>query len=885
MQQHPFLVSSTSNSHNFPSQNLPSKKKDKRWKIENMDAIDWHAYNQFVQKQSLVKNYRMVNGELIIEDYIKTPDNEYSSLLDELGIKGGDPNKDDFQFKKHYDIISQPLSTLEGEMDNFPDVFNVIGRGDMIESERNKVKTQMLREWFMQQLENNLQQTISMDDPDAAMYGTEESQQQEPAMSPREIQIYMSNYRHMIEIWGQYELKDQFERFNIKALRREEFHHYLVSAERYRHIYKGPDGLKVKSENPLFVATHKSPTNKYTQYGDFASVVRILSTNAIIDEFGHLMTDKEINSLQEPYKKQSGEEPDVRFPGGKQVPYLSPFGIPYQTPVVSLDPNIRNFPSMGKFSNGAYYMTDIEASKVSGWENFDFNRGMLTVIQGYWVSQKRIGKLTWINPDTDQYEVIEVSDDFEVPDYIENIRDEKYNYIGKLNTIVWTRIKEIWQGIKICNFGSEGWLKEPLYLDIKPADIQIGRLPICGQFANNINTKPTSFVAKIEPFQVFYNMLMNEIFHFLITEWLPFLTVDTAILPKDKDWGGEDILDNWRQAGQEGTAAPVDTSPENLRGAQNSGGQFPRIIDMDRSTRIMTRLQLAAAIRQLALDQVGIAPQRLGQTKASETATGIQQATNSSYTQTSGIFSEFFECEREILQQQLDAAKYLQAQDQEYSVQTVKSDLSVETLRFTQEDGDLFDLHVYVTNSQEELRRLQLAQRLAIENNTSEIMMSDRLKMASSQSFNEIVAILKQSESEAIERNQQQIALQQQQLEQQGMSSQAALDQAQANFDKEQDIKLRIGAMQAIGRLQEADTNDNGMSDIFELYKLSNANQATMNQNTFNQEKLNIDKEKNAIDQAFKERELQDRDKQRRFEKEMKQLDLKRDQVRGDKSK
>lgn len=882
MQIHPFLENSTY--YQMPSQNLSIKDKDEDWRKANMDALENNARIQFTAKyDTLIKNYKMVNGELVMSEYVSEEDKDATAEF--LSNIYNTPDKNPYE--KHYDIISQPLSTLEGELDSFPDVFNVVGKGDMMDSERMKVKTQMLKEWFEWKMYNEIasKQTTEEDE----FFKNEEQEEQEIPPTPPEIEKYMSSgYRHILEQWAQLELEDQFERFKIKSLRREQFHHYLVAGEHYRHIYKDRDELKARAENPLYVASHKSPSLKYTQLGDWATVARILSVSSIIDEFGHLMTDEQINELQSPYKskpKDKGLGTDI---AGNKINYLSPYGVPYQTRVTALDPFIRSIPSMKDMGNtSGYFFTPTEMSKINGWgDNILSNvtAGMCVVVKGYWKSQLRVGKLTWINPVTKLYEIKEVDDNFVVPAYIKEIKDEKYNYVGVLNTIVWTRITEIWEGIKITNYGSDGYLENPMYLDIKPCDIQIGRLPICGQFASNLNTKPTSFVDKIKNYQFLYNILMNEFVHFLITEWLPYVAVDVNDLPNDKDWGGEEALEKYADTAQEGGVVPVNPSPEN-RGGSNSGGQYPKVIDMDRTTRLITRINIAAQIRQLAREQVGMTPQRMAEVKATETATGVNQAVTSSNNQTASYFAEFFEAEKEALQFQIDAAKYLQSRSGDFSAQVVKSDLSLQALKFSIEDGDLYDLHIYISDNQEELRKLETARRLALENNTSNLMMSDRLEMSVNSNYRDILSTLKKSEEQAVAQQQQEFQLKQQELQQQGYSQQEALRVAQENFITEQQVKIHIATLQALGHEEGDDMNANGLSDILEYNKTIGVLQGLNNTATFNNAKLNVDREKNILEQSYKEKELRDRREERKNQLKLAQLKLKQAAIAGDKSK
>lgn len=899
MQQHPFVQEYSSNNF-LPSQNIPLSKKNDRWKKENMDSLENIARRQFHGKQGILNNYKLINGELIVSEYVDTTPTEDEekeegfNLLEYVSEKLALPG-----FIKNYDIIGQPVRTLEGEMDAFPDVFNVKGYGDIFDNERDRVKTQLLHDWLMQHINETIgveveNRILQQEEANGELFSDEDRSSMKDSltkeMSPPEIERYMkTSYRHIVEEWGQNELEDQFERFKIKSLRRKEFHHYLVAGERYRHLYVDNKGLRVESLNPLYVFSSKSPDIDYIQDGDYAGTVKILSVPAIIDRFGHKMTDKEINSLQNPYIKSNDTELG-KYLDGSPIKNLSPEGTPYQTRLSLMSPHMENyFPNMrnsGAGSGNSDFLSEEELSKISGTSKDNFydaiGNNMLVVTQAYWKSQRRIGKLTLFNPETQQLEILIVDENYVVPDYVKQIRNETKDYNAGVNTIIWVRETEIWEGIKISNYNSNGIMREPIYLDIQPAEIQIGKLLIAGQFANNINTVPTGLVDRLKPWQFFFNVLMNQCYHFYETEIIPFMVVVADMIPNNKDWGGDEGFNKFIDSAR-GGAVLIDNSRSS--NGDNLGGQYPKVIDLDMSNRVLSRINLALQIKQLALEQVGISPQRLGEIKPQETATGVQQAASNSYTQTSYWFTSFFECEKEILQIQLDAAKYLQANDKEFSVQTVKSDLSVEALRFSAEDGWLYDLHVYVNDSQKELRDIELAKQLALNNNTSEIPMSARIKMSTSSSVRSIIGALEASEEEGQKRLQQDMQLKQQELQQQGMSQQQALEQAEKHFQQKLANDLNIAIIRALGTSRDNDINTNQESDVLEYAKLINSNIDMENKYNSESAKLQLerDKENNRSNDTRRKEQLE-REK-RIADFKLQEMKIQQARIQGDKSK
>lgn len=906
LQQHPFIDEGYGLYHVLPPQmvslkdKLPNKDGEpSKWAKETLNALGRIARIQYNRKRKYLTNYKLINGEFVPSEYFDENQEEFD-LINQVEKDLEIPS-----FIRNYDIISQPFNTLVGELSELPDLFDVEGKGDMFESDRMKVKNKMFEEWFTNEVKDRvlgelIQKGIDPNNPNSVQDEEQMQQLQElqsqitKSYSPPEIEQFLKKgFRHKLESWASTELQDQMVRFNVKKAQRTEFSDYLCIAERYRHIYTDAFGLRVESKNPLNVFSHKSPETEYVQDGDYAGFIEFMSLPAVVDRYGYLMGKKQLDKLQKQWRSAYRSDKLGKTMDGRNIDYLNPQGLPYQTSLPTLNRAFNEFaPWMDRIGNTPLVILDeTEMSKITG--NGDFaNYGILTVIHAYWKSQKKIGKLYWINPETGIEEKILVDETAYIPDYIKEVDGSVlFEKEDEINTITWTWVNEVWRGIKIDNYFTNTVLTEPIYIDIRPNDLQFkgelyvygAKLPIAGQYANNRNTKPTSLVDRLKPFQFFYNVLMNQCFHYLQTEILPFVVMDTKIIPKDKDWGGEDRVEKWIELGQRLGITVADTSLENTKGEGSQGGQYPREVNLDRSSRIAARLQMAAAIRQLALEQVGISQQRLGDVKSTETATGINQSISRSHTQTNSWFESFFDCEREILQMQIDAAQYLQSKKLDIGNNEINSFVTNGTLEINNNDFNLYQLHVYIYKSQEERRKLQYAQKLA-EMNTTNTPMSERILMGTSNDIKDIVLKLKETEAKQEAQMQQQQQIEQQKIEasQKQATEQRDFEAQQNQLDREYDLYKAY--IQAFGysNSTEADSDNNGVKDMLEFTKLRNQLSIAVSKNELD---ANIKTQEMNVKQKGEELKLQNEREKRMHEQILADKAFKQAKVQGDKSK
>lgn len=873
---HPFIKPFTQGGYYnlLPPQMVSYKEKYKdkdvngvsTWMQLCMDSFERIARYQYYSNRYLIDNERLSNGEFVAtSDYgIDCEDcDQFLDPLQELIAKGDLPH-----FIKHYDIISPVIKLLVTEFDLLPDTFHVVANGEKYQSDVNKQKTELVQEYVLGLIEAKFKEFldekgIQLDQK----FETEEEQQQffseieqlKKTKTPKEIGEYLKyDYRHIAEIWAEYELLDQKDRFNLRKLRREEFRDYLVMGRRFRHIKVTPMGLKVNSLNPINVFYHKSPGAEYIQDGEYVGQIFALTTSDVINNYGHLMNHDQIVSFESYAQKlYKNDKPQVDM-FGNPINYMSIGGNPYNTFLPSFTPALNQVaPNLG--------MNWVGSNIVGYMPNSTPNMWIIT--EAYWWSYKKEGRLCWINPNTKIFEVIKVNEDFTVPDYVKELTSENLLSEPKLNTIVWTWTLEKWEGTKINHYTSREQ-KKAIYIGVRPSEYQginpynniSKKLPICGQISNNRNTRSTSFVDLKKPLQFFYNVLMNKAMKMLERSILPFIIADLNLLPEGKDWNGKNALIQWFEAGQESPVVPVNTAPSNTQGSAGLGGQYPKVIDVDITPRIIQYFSLANSVKMMSDAQLGFTPERLGDISTYDTATGIQTSVAKSSNMTASWFTDFYECERDILKIQLDVAQHLAAQNEEISAQFTRTDFTTAFLKFNNEDFDLYTLRLYIVNSQEELRRLEVYKQLALQN-TNGALTSTRMEMSSMSNAERILVLVKEAEEKAQQQQDQLNQMKQQEMQATDERERLKMKDEREMFEMKLINDLKEAWITSRGFLNEGeqDVDKSSIPDAFEYEKF----QAQSDQNY---QKLGLDRDKNILER--------EKEQQRRLEKQA-ELNLK----------
>jgi hypothetical protein len=421
---HPFVesfIKGGNMSYVLPPQLLTYKEKTENkdkygishWQKINMNVLESIGRIQYTENRKLNENVLLMNGQFVPHDFVDGDREELDEMLDPLEtlIKDGRLPK----FMKHYDIISTPTRKIQNEINTLPDSFHVVGKGEAIQSEEMEIATQALQDIVFKEFDARLNERLAKEGLDVTQeFESEEEQkafeeqigQRKQQLTPEDVLEYRDKtYRHIAEIWGEYELADQKEKYNLKKKRREEFGDILAQGKRFREIIVTPNGLHIDRVEPINVFYHKSPHVEYVQDGDYVGKIYLSTISDIINKFGMYMTEDQIKSLENnwynDYKSKVAE--GNKSVDGKPIDYLNPQGLPYGHWMISNNPYINHLANQPiGFPTSATFLSDLYRK-----DNQGINFGQLfTVTQAYWKSKKRIGLLFWVNPTTGEEEKI-----------------------------------------------------------------------------------------------------------------------------------------------------------------------------------------------------------------------------------------------------------------------------------------------------------------------------------------------------------------------------------------------------------------------------------------------------------------------------------------------
>lgn len=822
----------TSSTLSLPPQMLSLRDKNEQWQHDCMDALESIGRHQFLTSEKLIENYQIVRGRFIYSHYIERED--YSDMLDQLTREFDIPSH-----LRHYDIISQVINTLSGEYQKRPDLFRVEAYDERAQNAYTRQKSQMLLEYVMEGVNGAIDQQLTQAGLDPTKNPNDQQYQQQvaqkrQALTPPEIERYMqTNWMDAAEMWAESQLDLDKRRFNLKEKEKVEFEDMLIADRCFRHFYLTPDGYNQETWNPIHTFYHKSPEVMHVEDGDYIGRVFFMTVPEIVNRYGHKMTEKQLGALEE-YKKESykarsatgyGELSWAGIPSGMQMAHADYPAQHFTQAHLGFDPNNPETIDLG--INQAFgTQTDSSPIPPNPYALFQ-------VTEAYWMSQRKVGKLVYTdmdNPDTPGVMIVDETMRLPGIKEIQNSFMELGND-SRMNTVTWTWVNQVYKGIKINNRFVN--MEEPIYLDIGPSEFQFkgdqnlygAKLPVCGQVFNNRNADSMSLVDMMKPHQIGYNVAMNQLYEIMQREVGRFMLMDMNFIPSGKDWGGERNYERLMLIARQLGIAPLDGSPTNTKGSSFAHFQP---VDLDESARMMSRMKIAEFFENCALKQVGITPQRLGEVQASESATGTQQAVNQSFAQTESYFTNFSMYKTRCMQMSLEMAQYVDSQNTDITTMYVKSDMSRAFIQMNGTDLLLSQLGVFVSDSAEVQRQLEMLRQLFMGNNSTGATPVDLATVVTSNSPNEIKAQIKASYKATVEREQQNAQGQQQGEQAKIQAAAQEADKQRAFIASQDDKKMAneryIAEVKALGTAtinNGEDSNTDGIPDPLEVQKFN----------------------------------------------------------------
>ena len=695
----------------YPKQFVTRKEKEsEHWIKSTMDYFANIAFAQYRQNVSFRKNYRLYNGEFNFEDYNNSQ--EIQEMIQYLSdVPEQDP--DIPQHLRHYSIVTPPINQLKGELNNRPHKFKVKAIDDEAINETIDFRTNLIKDYFLNQLQAQLE-------------GQEIDPEQQAAME-QEIQNKILDYTSTAEKWGNKTLEALRYTFNFKDKSQQGFLDFLITGNEFHHFY--PDnsriGFNYKVENPSNVWYLANRNAMLTTDCWAVGTIEVLSMSEIVERYD--LTGEEIDHLN---------TKSLQNLRNNEYSPLAPALPDPQDPLWQL-----TFENVGDFANGG-----IDTNV------FSFNsQHAYTVVTAYWQSKKKIYKRTYLDEEGYQQEMF-VSEDYKMDKSLGDISLEED----------W--INEWWRGIKI---GAD------IYVNVEPLEF-IDKAPIVGVINITRNTKGKSLLDLLKPYQILYNICMNQLFELLEKEIGVVFLSDLKVVPKkDSNDPIETMLWNAKNNGM----ILVDTSLENTGGALQFN-QFSRV-DLTRSAEIEVRIRLAQALRQEAYQLIGISPQRLGAAQASEAATVNNNALQQSFAQTETWFAWHDSVMREVYQTIIEVAQYIELQKPTSTLNYLNSDLENVFLRVTGEEL-LHELFVFVSSYAEDKHTLDQLKQLAQPAMQNGAELSEMLDLFTADSERSLRKTLQD-----VQKRKQAI------LDQQNALKQQEMEQRQAQFEAQIQIEER----------------------------------------------------------------------------------------------
>ena len=824
----------------FPDQFKTEKEKmDESWIKNTMDYFANKSYAEYVKnRDTFVKNYDLVKGILRMEDFYQSAP-QVKSFTDMLTADLELP-----AYVKMYSIITTPLNELVGEISKRPDAFRVKAFDDDSKAEELEFKTGILQEYVINEAR---QQIIEK----AQLQGAEINDEQLQQLTMQEVQDELDSYTSVAEKWANHILTCQKADFTLKEKSEDAFRDMLISAREFYHIYEDNSklGYNIEVANPKNTWFLSTPDRKYVsdptgraQGAYAAGTVQVMELSEIIESIPDLTKDEidHLRSSLQDYGLINVRESNLGNPNaGNGID-----SVQYDT----YDPLVLQTRMMieSEMKNNDDGLQDF-LGLTSNVSSFGYK---YVVVRAYWISKKKIGKLIYLD---------------EMGNEQSMLVDESYksNTMPTQISLEWGWINQWYQGIKI----------GPDIYHIKPFKL-LNYCPIIGLVHEIKNTEAKSLVDLMKPFQVLYNVCMNQLYKLLEKEIGKVQLMSIRHIPIPKDGDAQDALDIWEMEARNRGVVFIDDSPENLK-APSSFNQF-RDIDMTRTQEIQSRYTLAQQLKNECWELIGMSKQRLGSVSASESATGTNAAITQSYSQTEPLFVAHEYVLGQLYQAIIDASLYVESNKPQSTISYITNEGESAFVQVNGTDLKFRDLKVFLTNRPEDQKMFQEIRGLSqavLQNGGS---LHDIIELYSTNSVRQMKKVFKTLKERQEELENQKMQQQQQQIEQQQQIAQAQIQQAvqsqqekiandnyQAELDRINKVQVAmIAAESKAGPLSDVDTS--GTADVLEMSKLTTEqNKASKDYEAKRkdiQSKNNIAAQKLAVDNRKIDAELKNQD-------------------------
>lgn len=791
-----------SNFIQFPPQQLPFSKKNRKWRKQILDWADSKTFFNYslVRKSVIHKkiNYDLLNGKLHMSDLemILNPEKLQAGFI---------PDR-----IQHYPIMNSKLNVLRGEESKRVFDFKVVvtNPNAITEIENNK----------KQELLQKLQEWVS---------NTSQSEEEANQELEKINDYYTYEWQDMREIRANALLNHYVKELNISLMFNQGFMDAMaVGEEIYQCDIVGGEPT-IERLNPLKVRIFKSGYSNKIEDADMIILEDYWSPGKVIDAYYDVLTKKDMEYIEKMPDHVGQAATDSMDNVDERYGFVNNhmIGDEISTEGFFWDP-------LGGYDgvNNSLLPYDVA--------------GNLRVLRVYWKSRRKIKKVRSYDPQTGE-EVFNFYPETYVID--KNAGEEEQIFY----------VNEAWEGTKI---GTD------IYVNMRPRVVQYNRLSnpsrchfgIVGSIYNLNDNRPFSLVDMMKPYNYLYDAIHDRLNKLIARNWGSLLRLDFAKKPKGWD------IEKWLYYAKTTGLAVEDSFKEGSMGAATGklagalNNASTGVITASDGNQIQQYINLLEFIKMEMAEIIGITKQREGQVSNRETVGGVERATLQSSHITEWLFFIHEDVKKRVLECFLETAK-IALRGRSKKFQYILSDSSMKIMKI---DGDEFaeaDYGLVVDNSngiQELNSKLDTLAQAALQNQT--LSFSTIMKLFSSSSLAEKQRLVEKDERNIQERQaqvqQQQLQAQQQEIEQKSQIEQAKMQQEDILNQRDNETKILIAQMQAYSKNNEGDNISEPEYSQEAKDKLIQQIKEFDAKIKLERDKLNFEKQKHSEDNALKER-------------------------------
>lgn len=841
------------------------------------ETVGWTNVEK--RAHSIQRNYWMRNGKLNFLDYVDNPSaNEYYKAT-----RWVNPPESNSPLKQFYHLAPMFVDLLRGEFLKRDNTFTVEVLDEDSKVEAFKFKEEqfksILAEYAMMEKQAALAKMgLGEDNPEEF-----EAQMQQFQQRLVDVELAAKSYRTTGQQWAQKVLDVQHKRYNLSEIEPDAFECGLITDREFWHLDLMDDDFKTELLNPKWCDYHKGPGVKYVSQGDYFLWFDFMSAGDIVNRYGRRMTEEDIEKMRDTHVKTINMiVPDIDK--GKQDAYYD-YSKSWSE-ATALDPGMNDallgMEMAYSFMRSPNFDHNMNTDMLDPmWGRFiNGEPQMFRVMRLYWRSLRRIGWLTKVNRDGTVDQPDWVDENYKVtiePEYDTSVvkKKTKDNLVYGEH-IEWTWVPEWRHIIKISpNQKHTFWLNnqntiESIYIDGDPVRFQFkGRNnpfdslpPVEGCHFSYLNTTSQSFIDRVKPFQIIYNIAMNKVPKKVLKDYGNKVAVHKGMYPVRNLSNNAESLDpaeEFENRLSENDVIEYATDREAMHGI----GQppLPQILQLSTVDEAHAYLTLAQLIKAEAGELIGITRQRLGQAKASDTATAINQGVVYSEAQTEKYYDQHTNLMERVRQRMLDAAQYYSTFN-ESSREVYLNDHEQNVWLDMEGMNNLLPHYsISITSRANARSKINMISQFLREENTLDILPSKKIGAMVEQNFPKLMQLLREGELEAIQREKEQ-RQHEQRIAQEAQQKALELEQLKQAFQRERDDKMikkdiDVATIKALGQIQtDADADSQldaaeNLDDFFRQQEISDSRQAKRDEISSKRQtdidKMTVEREKAAM--------------------------------------